>query len=112
MRQTLIRTKTRLLVRHAKDAVPLASMIRDLDELHNTAMAEAIRLLETGRDATDAARAAGLRDESLKVQDKILEALKAMLARLQRNEQAKDALRKLAKTDKPAHNQVTKCSRK
>jgi hypothetical protein len=107
VRETLIRTKTRVLIgAMRRDASPIATMIDSLDELYAGLMADCIRLLESGRDAADESRAVVLRDESLGVQDKIIAELKALLARLQRNEQARAALKKLAKTDQAAHTQV------
>jgi hypothetical protein len=108
-RQNTIRTRTRQLARAMeKDAVPVATMVKSLDDLFAGLMAEAVKLLESGRDASDAAKAASLRGDALPVQDKIIAELEALLARLQRNEQARQALRKMEKTDKPAHNQVAK----
>jgi hypothetical protein len=104
VRETLIRTKTLALSRAmARDAVPIASMIEELDELYAGPMADCIRLLEAGRDTKEEAKAATTRDASLPVQDEIVERLKALLARLERNEQARQALKKLEKTDKAAH---------
>jgi hypothetical protein len=108
-RQHTIRTRTRQLARAMeKDAVPIASMVKSLDDLFAGLMAEAVKLLESGRDAGDAAKAAAQRGQSLPVQDKIIAELEALLARLQRNEQARQALRKMEKTDKPGHNQAIK----
>jgi len=109
VRQALIRVKTKALARGMeKDAAPLVTMIKELDELHAGLMAEAVRLLEAGRDTADAEKSARLRNDSLPVQDKILAALKGMLARLQRNEQARKQLKKIEKTDKAAHAQIIK----
>jgi hypothetical protein len=106
--QTVIRTRTRqLAAAMRKNAMPAETMIETLEELHAGAMADAIRLLESGRDTADAAKAKTLRDESLPVQDGIIRQLQDLLARLQRNEQAKQALKKLEKTDKPAQQAVT-----
>lgn len=108
VRQLLIRTRTAGLVQ-AMHADPLApeTMAASLSELHAGLMAQAVRLLEAGRDAQTAARANALRDESLPVQDQILETLQALLARLQRNQQARAALKRLARTDQAAHMAVT-----
>ncbi|HUY36625.1 MAG TPA: hypothetical protein VMV69_28075 [Pirellulales bacterium] len=107
VRETLIRVKARALVAAMRrDASPIATLIESLDDLYAGLMADCIRLLESGRDAADEARAVGLRDESLPVQDQIIAELKALLARLQRNEQARAALKKLAKTDQAAHTAV------
>lgn len=107
-RQLDIRNRTGRLARMMeKDALPVATMIQALDQLHAGLMAEAVRLFETGRDTPDAARAGEVRNQSLPVQDRIIKELEELLARLQRNEQAKAALRKLEKKDKPAHQQIT-----
>lgn len=107
VRQTLIRTKTHAMADvMRRDPLAPETMVASLEELHAGRMADAIRRLESARDTSDAARADGLRDESLPIQDQIVEELKALLARLQRNEQARQALRKMAKTDKPAHATV------
>ncbi|HET6881473.1 MAG TPA: hypothetical protein VFI31_15025 [Pirellulales bacterium] len=104
VRETLIRAKTLALSRAmGRDAVPIASMIEELDELYAGPMADCIRLLEAGRDTKESAKAATTRDASLPVQDQIIERLKALLARLERNEQARQALKKLEKSDKAAH---------
>ncbi len=106
-RETLVRTNTGKLARAMeKAALPVQTIVEALDDLSAGLMADAVKLLEAGRDATAPARAAEARDRSLPVQDQIVTQLETLLARLQRNEQAKEALRKMAKTDKPAH-QVT-----
>jgi hypothetical protein len=108
IRQTTIRTRTGRLARAMKkDAFPLTTMTKALDELYAGLMADAVRLLEHGRDATETAKAAALRNQSLGVQDKIIGQLQELLARLQRNEQAREALRKLAKKDQAAHKAIT-----
>ncbi len=108
VRQASIRGKTdKLALAMEKDALPVATIVASLRELFAGSMAEAVSLLEGGRDAANAAKATDLRNQSLPVQDKIIAELEALLARLQRNEQAKDALRKLAKKDQPAHKATT-----
>ncbi|HJT36640.1 MAG TPA: hypothetical protein VJ783_31745 [Pirellulales bacterium] len=107
VRETLIRTKTLALSRAIqRDAAPVASMVESLDELYAGLMADCIRLLEAGRDITDAQRASAQREQALPVEDDIVEQLKALLARLQRNEQARKALKKLEKTDQAAHTAI------
>jgi hypothetical protein len=101
-----IRAKTRLLARAMeKDALPVTSIVKALDDLYAGPMADAVRLLESGRD--DAKQATSFRDRSLPVQDKIIAELEALLARLQRNEQAKEALRKIEKKDQAAYKAIT-----
>jgi hypothetical protein len=107
-RQTLIRLKTRQLAdRMRQEANPAESMVTTLDELHAGLLADCIRLLEGGRDTSDRAKATAAREQSLPVQDAIIEKLQALLARLQRNEQARAALKKLAKSDQQAHWAIT-----
>ena len=109
IRQALIRVKTRQLARAMeKDAVPIATMVKSLDDLVAGLMASAVKLLESGKETNDPAKAAGFRNESFPVQDKIIAELEALLARLQRNEQAKRELRKLEKKDQAAHKAITK----
>ncbi|MGH7139126.1 MAG: hypothetical protein ACREHD_25545, partial [Pirellulales bacterium] len=104
VRETLIRTKTLALSRAMeRDAVPIASMVEELDELYAGPMADCIGLLEAGRDTKEESKSLTLRDSSLPVQDQIIERLKALLARLERNDQARQALKKLEKSDKAAH---------
>ena len=65
------------------------------DDLAAGPMADAVHLLESGRDAADTARQGEFRAQSLPVQDKIiaeLEDLLAALKRLERNQQARDEL--------------------
>jgi hypothetical protein len=107
-RQGEIRLRTRQLAAvMAKDITPLATMVAALQDLHGGLMVEALRLLESGRDTTDDAKAQSARDRSLPIQDEIIRQLADLLARLQRAEQAKQALKKLEKTDKPAHQQIS-----
>jgi hypothetical protein len=109
-RQTLIRNKTRELARAMeKDVLPVAPIVRALDTLFTGLMAQAVRLFEMGRDSSEPARAADLRGQSLPVQDKIiaeLEALVDRLDRLLRNEKAREALRKIERTDKESHQKI------
>jgi len=108
-RETLVRTNTGRLARAMeKAALPVQTIVEALDTLASGLMADALKLLESGRDAAGPAKAAEARNGSLPVQDQIVTQLEALLARLQRNEQAKDALRKMAKTDKPAHQATSK----
>jgi hypothetical protein len=107
-RQVLIRTKTRELARAMeKDGLPLHTMVDALDKLVAGHMAEAVKLLESGRDSTRDALSNEFRRRSLPVQDKIIAELKDMLERLQRNEEAKKILKKIEKYDKPTHQAMT-----
>jgi hypothetical protein len=111
-RQADIRGKTNRLARAMeKDALPVATVVKALDDLYAGLMAEAVKHLETGRDldkAGDAAKAMEQRNASLPVQDRIIAQLQALLDRLQRNEQAREALRKIEKKDKTAFKNITK----
>jgi len=107
-RQTLIRAKTRELARAMeKDGLPLHTMVDALDKLVAGHMAEALKLLESGRDSTRDVLGNEFRQRSLPVQDKIIAELKAMLERLQRNEETKKILKKIEKKDKQTHKAIT-----
>lgn len=107
-RQIRIRGKTAELAKAMRrDATPLATIVDALDELHSGLLADAVRLLEQGRDTQAVAQATELRNQSLPVQDEIITKLQALLARLQRNEQARKELKKIAKADKAAHKAIT-----
>jgi hypothetical protein len=107
-RQSLIRRTTNTLARAMETApTSMATMVAALDELHAGLMAQAIGLLESGRDTRDAAKASAARDGSLPVQDAIIEEMMGLLSRLQRNDQARNRLRKMAKTDEAAHKELS-----
>ena len=113
LRQTKIRTNTAVLTRAMKKgALPVASMVVTLNELYAGLMADAIRLLEIGRDTTDAARAGVVRSDSLPVQDEIIQQLQDLLNRLQRNDQARKALRRIRKEDAASHKELTQALEK
>ncbi|MDA1053997.1 MAG: hypothetical protein O3C40_26405 [Planctomycetota bacterium] len=113
LRQTKIRTNTAVLARAMKKgALPVASMVGTLNELYAGLMADAIRLLESGRDTKDAARAGVVRNDSLPVQDEIVKQLQDLLNRLQRNEQAREALRRIRKEDEAAHKELSQALEK
>ncbi len=107
-RQIRIREKTAELAKAMRrDASPLATVVEALDELHSGLLADAVRLLEQGRDSAEVAAATQMRNQSFPVQDEIIARLQALLARLQRNEQARKELKKLAKADKASHKAIT-----
>jgi hypothetical protein len=107
-RQMLIRAKTRELARAMeKDGLPLHTMVDALDKLVAGHMAEALKLLESGRDSGRDALANEFRQRSLPVQDKIIAELKALLERLQRNEETKKILKRIEKHDKQTHKELT-----
>lgn len=108
-RQAKIRGGTRLVARAMeKDALPTATIVKALDDLYAGLMAKSLSGLESARDAAVAAKADDARRATLPIQDAIVAELDAILARLQKNEQAKKALRRIAKTDKPAAEAITK----
>jgi hypothetical protein len=101
-RQVLIRDKTRATARAMeKDGLPLVTMVQELDRLAAGPMAEVIKLLESGRDVQRDGPAGEFRQKSLPIQDRIIEELKALLERLQRNEESKRILKKIEKNDAP-----------
>ncbi len=110
-RQNKVRTDTGKLARKMeKDALPLTTMVKALDELRAGLMVEAVKLLESGRDSPDAAKVAEFRAESLPVQDKIIAQLEALLARLQRNQDTREALRRIREQDKTGHKKITEAA--
>lgn len=107
-RQQNIRDRTGKLARAMeRDAVPVATMISALDELFAGPMAQIVQLLEDARASTEAAKVIERRQTSLPIQDDVVAKLKTLLDRLQKNEQARKELKRLAKTDKATHKQVT-----
>jgi hypothetical protein len=107
-REAAIRLRTNQLARSLeKDAFPLVTVIKALDELYAGLMADAVRLLERLRDMDEPAKIQSVRPHAVAIQDRIIAQLQELLARLQRNEQAREALRKLAKKDQAAHKAVT-----
>lgn len=108
-REVTIRKETRDLARAMeKDGLPAPSIIKALDDLHVGLMADVVKLLEQGRDAGNADKSATHRAASLPVQDQIIKELENLLARLQRNEQARKEIKKLEKKDKLEHQKVVK----
>ena len=103
-----IRDRTRTLARiMERDGLPLVTMVKDLDNLAAGLMAEALKLLESGRDARSEALAGEFRSRAIPVQDEIVKKLEELLLRLERNEQARKELRKIEKKDKTAHQALT-----
>ena len=89
------------------EGLPLATMVQGLENLSAGQMGEALGLLEKGQKAEREALAGEFRNQSLPVQDKIIAELEAMLARLQRNEQARQALKRMEQKDKTNHKNLT-----
>ena len=82
----------------------------NLNDLAAGPMADAVHLLESGRDAADTAKQGEFRAQSLPVQDKIiaeLEDLLAALKRLERNQQAREDLKRIEKKDPEAYKKLT-----
>ncbi len=88
------------------DHLPVTTIIQALDDLVAGDMADAVKLLESGRDAAKESIKDDFRARSLPVQDKIIAALKALVTRLQNNERARDELKKIEKKDPEAHKQL------
>jgi hypothetical protein len=107
-RQTDVRRRTSALARAIEaDGVPISTVVEALDALAAGLMAEAVRLLETGATTQKEALAASSRKDSLPVQAKIITRLEELLVRLQRNEEAKKALRRMEKKDPAGHKRTT-----
>jgi len=107
-RQSLIRRQTRQLAdvmeRHAFPGRTVAESLRGLAA---GPMAKVITLLESCRDAPERAAAKTLADQSLPVQDRIIETLEQILMRLNRAEQVRKYLKKTKKADPVEHREVT-----
>jgi hypothetical protein len=100
VRQSKVREGTgKLAVAMEHDVTPVQGVAESLKRLRQGLMAEALLLLESGRDSSRPDLQARFRTRSLPVQDQIIKELEALLARLQRNELAKKELRKLEKND-------------
>jgi hypothetical protein len=107
VRQVEIRKRTTGLARAIEgDGLPVHSVIELLDNLASGLMAQVLRQLESGEGTQNEALATRFRKESLPNQDKIIKELEELLVRLQRNEEAKNALRRMEKKD-PAGHKVT-----
>ncbi|MFN0198007.1 MAG: hypothetical protein ACKVT0_14775 [Planctomycetaceae bacterium] len=108
LREQRIRMQTQKLARvMEQDSLPTGTMVGALDELYTGAMAEVIRIFENGKGAAQASVAEAQRQKSIPLQDEIIRVLEELLARLERNDQARKALKKLQQGDAPAHQQVT-----
>jgi hypothetical protein len=106
-REILVRDRTRNLARAIEgDGVPLATVIDSLDKLATGWMADVVKLLEAGKLRTMEDLSKKDREETLPIQDKIIKELEELLIRLQRNEEAKKAIRRMEKKD-PAGHKVT-----
>ncbi|HKB37962.1 MAG TPA: hypothetical protein VKD72_16060, partial [Gemmataceae bacterium] len=89
------------------DGLPLVTMVKELDELSAGLIAEALKLLESGRDAENDGLGGDFRSRSLPVQDRIVAKFEELLRRLERNEQARKELRKIEKKDRDTHQKMT-----
>lgn len=102
-----IRTRLQLLARRMeKDNAPVGTIIAELDRLRVEPVAKLIQLFEEGSTSNDPSQGGALRERSLPLQQEIIESLKALIARLQKNERAREALRRLEKTDKLGHKET------
>ncbi len=107
-REMLVRQKTLGLARAMDlDGLPAVTIIEELNGLAVGPMPKVVRMLESARDAGAPEQAGKHRAESLPVQDKIIADLEKILERMQRNEQAKQALRKMKKKDEKAYKMAT-----
>ena len=89
-----------------RSALPLKTVIGSLRELAIGPMAKAVSLFETARDSKNQGRQQALRDDSLPVQDEIIKQLMALLARLDKNQQARKDLRRIRKKDEAGHKAI------
>src|SRR5262249_31063149 len=79
-RQVRIRNTTSALAdRMEESGLPLATMVKVLRDLHSGLMRKAITTLEQGRDAKEQDLAAGHRKQAVKIENKIIEELEALL---------------------------------
>ncbi len=105
-----IRKASDQVARTIEDAQALAAPIaRRLDDLAAGPMAEAVALLESGGKAADHDKQDEFRKQSLPVQDKIIAELEDLLAamkRLQRNQQAREDLKRIEKKDPEAFKKL------
>ena len=107
-REVDIRKRTIGLARAIQnDGVPISTVIEALDALAAGPMAEVLKLLESGAGSQQESVAASSRKNSLPIQDRIIKELEELLIRLQRNEDAKKALRKMEKKDPAGHKLTT-----
>jgi hypothetical protein len=107
-RQAEINSRTKdLALTMEKLGIPPKSMVEALRVLATGLMAEALHLLESGKDAADPATKAKFRSQSVPVQEKIIAELEAMVDRLMKNEEAKKALKKIEKKDPVKFKDIT-----
>ncbi len=90
-----------------RSTLPLKTVIGSLNELAIGPMAKAVSLFEMARETKNQARQQTLRDDSLPVQDEIIKQLMELLARLDKNQQARKDLRRIRKKDEAAHKSIT-----
>jgi hypothetical protein len=107
-RQVEIRKRTTGLSRAMEsDGLPVHTVIESLDNLASGLMAQVLRQLESGDGTQNESLATKFRKESLPNQDKIIKELEELLVRLQRNEDAKKAIRRMEKKDPAGHKLTT-----
>lgn len=107
-RQSVIRrTAQQLADTMQRNAFPAQTMIDELNDLASGPMAKVITLLESFRDAHASESGKASAAQSLPVQDQIILALEEMLKRLDRNQAARNELKKIERTDQAVHKEVT-----
>jgi hypothetical protein len=108
-RERLIRHTTTNLARAMdRDGLPAVTIVEALEGLAVGPMAQVVKMLEAARDAAEPEQTTEKHLKSLPEQDRIIAELEKILARLQRNEQARKALRKIAKKEPDKHKVATK----
>ena len=90
-----------------RSALPLKTVIGSLNALAVGPMAQAVSLFEMAAATMNQARQQTLRDDSLPIQDEIIKQLMELLARLDKNRQARKDLRRIKKKDEAAHKAIT-----
>jgi hypothetical protein len=103
-RESEVRRRTSGLAKAIEsDGVPAATIVEALEKLAAGPMAKVVRDFETGTGSDAETRGSTLREQLSKDQQKIIDELEEILVRLQRNEQAKKALKRMEKEDKAGH---------
>ena len=90
-----------------RSTLPLKTVIGSLNELAIGPMAKAVSLFEMANETKNQGRQQTLRDDSLPVQDEIIKQLMELLARLDKNQQARKDLRRIRKKDEADHKSIT-----
>lgn len=105
--QSLIRRGTQQLAElMQKNAFPGQSVITELQAVASEEMAQVVTLLESYRDAQTLEAGKAFAEKSLPVQDGIIAKLEDILKRINRDQVVRADLKRIAKTDQAAHNEV------